>query len=53
MDDYATSMESIEDIRQAKSEEPLTRTEIQLYRKYTSRLSWLAANTRPDLALQL
>ena len=29
----------------------LTKTENKLYRKFTGKISWLAANTRPDLAI--
>ena len=32
-------------------DEPLTKIENKLYRKYTGKISWLAANTRPDLAI--
>ena len=51
MEDYANSFEKIEEIRKASSEEPLTKTEFKVYRKFTGKVSWLAANTRPDLAI--
>ena len=44
-------MEFIEEIRSVKGDELLTRTENQLYRKFTGKISWLAANTHPDLAI--
>jgi hypothetical protein len=50
MEDYANSMEKIENIRTAKADDLLTRTELKVFRKYTGKLSWLAANTRLDLA---
>jgi len=34
-----------------KSDEKLTREEMRVLRKYVGKLSWLAANTRPDLAI--
>jgi hypothetical protein len=51
MEEYAKSMEEIEDIRKVKADEKLTKTEIQMYRKYTGKLSWLDSNTHPDLAI--
>ena len=51
IEDYANSLELIEEIRAVKGDELLTRTENQLYRKFTGKISWLAANTRPDLAI--
>ena len=50
MNDYANSLEKI-DIRDGKPDEALTREEMKIYRKYVGKLSWLASNTRPDLAV--
>jgi hypothetical protein len=50
MNDYANSLEDISDIRPAKNDDPLTRTEMAIYRKFTGKIAWLAANTHPDLA---
>ena len=51
MEDYAKSLEFLDEIRDAKGDESLTKTEMQIYRKFTGKISWLAANTRPDLAI--
>ena len=51
MEEYAHSLEMIEEIRAAPVDELLTKIENKLYRKYTGKISWLAANTRPDLAI--
>ena len=51
MEDYANSLEFIEEIRAVKGDELLTKTENKLYRKFTGKISWLAANTHPDLAI--
>ena len=51
MNDYANSIEEIQDIRKAKKDEVLTKTEMKLYRKMTGKLNWLADNTRPDLSI--
>ena len=51
MEDYANSLEFIKEIRAAKVDELLTKIENKTYRKYTGKISWLAANTRPDLAI--
>jgi hypothetical protein len=48
MKDYANSMEMIEDIRAVKADDPLTKVELKVFRKYMGKLSWLAANTHPD-----
>ena len=50
MNDYVMSLEDVE-IREDKSDEKLTREEMRVLRKYVGKLSWLAANTRPDLAI--
>ena len=50
MADYAASLEDIS-IREDASDEKLTRDEMRVLRKYVGKLSWLAANTRPDLAV--
>ena len=44
MNDYAVSLEE-------QSSKNLTREEMQVLRKYVGKLSWLATNTRPDLAV--
>ena len=51
MEDYAQSIEEIKEIRRDKKDSPLTKTEMKLFRKYVGKLSWLAENTRPDLAI--
>ena len=50
MEDYAKSLEEIQ-IRDAKADEPLTREELKVFRKFVGKLNWLAANTRLDLAI--
>jgi hypothetical protein len=40
----------VKNIRLAKGDDPLTRTELAVYRKFTGKIAWLAANTHPDLA---
>ena len=50
MEDYAKSLEEIQ-IRDAKADETLTRDELKVFRKFVGKLNWLAANTRPDLAI--
>ena len=32
---------------------PLTKVEMKVCRKYVGKLSWLASNTRPDLAIHV
>ena len=51
MNDYADSIEYIDSFRNGKPDDKLSDIELKLYRKYTGKLSWLAANTRPDLAV--
>ena len=51
MEEYAESLEMIKEIRAAPLDELLTKIENKTYRKYTGKISWLAANTRPDLAI--
>ena len=48
MEDYAKSLEEIQ-IRDAKADEPLTREELKVFRKFVGKLYWLVANTRLDL----
>jgi hypothetical protein len=50
MKDYAKSLEEIK-IREDRSDENLTREEMKVLRKYVGKLNWLAANTRPDIAI--
>ena len=52
MEDYAKSLEKIE-IRKGMPDDPLTEIEMKVYRKYVGKLSWLASNTRPDLAIHV
>ncbi|XP_068237035.1 uncharacterized protein [Palaemon carinicauda] len=51
MEDYANSIEEIPEIHKAKLDDPLTKQENKVYRKYAGKISWLAANTRPDLSI--
>ena len=51
MEDYSSSLEEITEVRREKKEELLTKSELKLYRKYVGKISWLAENTRPDLAV--
>jgi hypothetical protein len=51
MEEYASSIEKIVDIRKVKGYEELTRIEMKVYRKFVGKISWLAANTRPDLSV--
>ena len=50
MEEYAESLEDIL-IREDKASEPLDKDELRTLRKYVGKLSWLAANARPDLAV--
>jgi len=50
MEDYAESVEEIEDFRKTKNDEKLTGIEQKLYRKYVGKFLWLSENCRPDLA---
>merc|ERR1711955_149776 len=50
MEDYASSVEEIKEIRKADRAEKLTRAELKEYRKYTGKISWLSQGTRPDLS---
>ena len=52
MEDYAKSLEKIE-IRKGILDDPLTDVEMKIFRKYIGKLSWLASNTRPDLAIHV
>ena len=52
MEDYAMSLEKIE-IRKGLPDDPLTEVEMKMYRKYIGQFSWLASNTRPDLAIHV
>ena len=38
-------------MREDRSDEMLTKNELKVLRKCIGKLSWLAANTRPDLAI--
>ena len=50
MEDYASSLEPIEEIIKAERTENLTNLELKEYRKYTGKISWLAQGSRPDLS---
>ena len=50
MEDDTRSLELIE-VRSGKPDEPLTREEMKVIRKYVGKINWLAANVRPDLAI--
>ena len=50
MEDYASSVEPIVEIRKAERTENLTKLELKEYRKYTGKISWLAQGARPDLS---
>ena len=50
MEDNDKSLEEIQ-IRDAKADEPLTREELKVFRKFVGKLNWLAAKTRPDRAI--
>ena len=43
-------MEEIQ-IREVKADEILTIEELKVFRKFVGKLIWLAANTRPDVAI--
>ena len=50
MKDYVDSLEEVKEIRKANREDPLTKTELKVFRKMTGKLSWLANSTCPDLS---
>ena len=50
MKDYVDSLEEVKEIRKADREDPLTKTELKVFRKMTGKLSWLANSTHPDLS---
>ena len=50
MEDYVESLEEVREIRKADRDDPLTKTELKVFRKMTGKLSWLANSTRPDLS---
>ena len=50
MDKYAENLEEIKK-REGRSDEELTGDEMKVLRKYVGKLKWLAANTRPDIAI--
>ena len=52
MEDFPKSLGTIE-IRKGMPDDPLTEVEMKVYRKYVGKLSWLASNTRPDLAIHV
>ncbi|XP_068214069.1 uncharacterized protein [Palaemon carinicauda] len=51
MENYDNSIKDIQDIRKAKPDDPLTKQENKVYRKYAGKISWLAANSIPDLSI--
>ena len=50
MEDYVRSLEDIKDIRKADIDKPLTKLELNEYRKMMGKIAWLANTTRPDLS---
>ena len=50
MEDYVASLEEVKEIRKADRDEYLTKAELKIFRKMTSKLSWLANSSRPDLS---
>ena len=50
MKDYVDNLEEVREIRKADRDDPLTKTELKVFRKMTGKLSWLANSTRPDLS---
>ena len=42
MEDYMDSLEKIKEIRKVDRNEDLTKAELKVFRKMTSKLSWLA-----------
>ena len=50
MNDYAAYLEDIV-VRDDALDKKLTQDEMHVFRKYIRKLSWLAANTRPDLLI--
>ena len=50
MDEYADSVEEVEEIRKAHRSEELTKIELKEYRKYSGKMSWLSQGARPDLS---
>ena len=50
MADYVDSLRDIKEIRKAKKDDDLTKSEIKEYRKVTGKLSWLENSTLPDLS---
>ena len=48
IEDYSQSLKDITDIRKTdERDEELSKLEMQLYRKYTGKIAWLANSTRP------
>ena len=50
MEDYVASLEEVKEIWKANRDEPLTKSELKVFRKMTGKLSWLANSTSPDLS---
>jgi hypothetical protein len=50
MNDYADSLENVENIREAGNDELLTKLELKVYRKMVGKIAWLSQNCRPDIA---
>ena len=49
MEDDAQSIEEIKELRKAGNNDPLTKTEYKVFRKYAGKIQWSAENVRPDL----
>ena len=50
MKDYVDSLEEVKEIRKTVRDDPLTKTELKVFRNITGKLSWLANSTHPDLS---
>ena len=50
MEDYVASLEEVKEIRKAHNDDPLIMAELKILRKMTSKLSWLANSTLPELS---
>ena len=50
MEEYAKSLEMIV-VRKGSPWQILTDVEMEMYRKYVGKLTWLVSNTRPDLVV--
>ena len=51
MENYAESIQGVDEIRSRNMTEGLGLLENKVYRKFVGKLSWLAENCSPDLSL--